>query len=39
VQVNDRAPQHLSPKLMDRGYEFETVEDEEAVLTTIWREE
>jgi hypothetical protein len=39
VQVNDRAPQHLYPKLTDRGYEFETVNDEEAVLTTIWREE
>ncbi|WP_276299324.1 DUF2249 domain-containing protein [Halorussus lipolyticus] len=36
VQVNDRAPQHLYPKLEDRGYEFETVEDGEAVLTTIW---
>lgn len=39
VQVNDRAPQHLYPKLTDRGYEFETVTDAEAVLTTIWRDE
>ncbi|WP_137284439.1 DUF2249 domain-containing protein [Halorussus salinisoli] len=37
VQVNDRAPQHLYPKLTDRGYEFETVTDEDAVLTAIWR--
>ncbi|WP_115863516.1 DUF2249 domain-containing protein [Halorussus litoreus] len=39
VQVNDRAPQHLYPKLDDRGYVFETVEGEDAVLTAIWREE
>lgn len=38
VQVNDRAPQHLYPKLDDRGYEFETVEDEDAVLTAIWED-
>ncbi|UPV75366.1 DUF2249 domain-containing protein [Halorussus limi] len=39
VQANDRAPQHLYPKLDDRGYEFETVTDDEVVLTAIWREE
>lgn len=39
VQANDRAPQHLYPKLTDRGYEFETVTDEEVVLTAIWRDE
>ncbi|UPW01417.1 DUF2249 domain-containing protein [Halorussus gelatinilyticus] len=38
VQANDRAPQHLYPKLTDRGYEYETVTDEEVVLTAIWRE-
>lgn len=38
VQLNDRAPQHLYPKLDDRGYEYETVETDEAVLTVIWRE-
>ncbi|MFC4450899.1 DUF2249 domain-containing protein [Halorussus aquaticus] len=36
VQVNDRAPQHLYPKLDDRGYEFETVTDGGVTLTTIW---
>lgn len=37
VQRNDRAPQHLYPRLADRGYEFETVTDDEAVFTAIWR--
>jgi len=38
VQVNDRAPQHLYPKLDDRGYEYATVEaDEGTVVTTIWQ--
>ena len=36
LQVNDRAPQHLYPKLEDRGYEYATRE-EDAVLTAIWR--
>jgi uncharacterized protein (DUF2249 family) len=35
VQVNDRAPQHLYPKLTDRGYEYETVEVADAVVTVI----
>lgn len=35
VQVNDRAPQHLYPKLTDRGYEYETVEIADAVVTVI----
>lgn len=39
VQVNDRAPQHLYPKLTDRDYEFETVTDDDVVLTTIWQAE
>lgn len=38
VQVNDRAPQHLYPKLDDREYEYETVEADDAVVTTIWVE-
>ncbi|WP_096388950.1 DUF2249 domain-containing protein [Halopenitus persicus] len=39
VQLNDRAPQHLYPKLEDRGYVYETVEaDDGAVVTAIWRE-
>jgi len=37
VQVNDRVPQFLYPKLRDRGYAFETVEREEEVVTVIWR--
>jgi len=36
VQLNDRAPQHLYPKLADRGYEYETVETDEATVTVIW---
>lgn len=36
VQVNDRKPQHLYPKLADRGYAFETIADGDVVLTAIW---
>ncbi|WP_423999258.1 DUF2249 domain-containing protein [Haloarcula salina] len=36
VQYNDRAPQHLYPKLEDRGYDSETVETDEATVTVIW---
>ncbi|MDX1747446.1 MAG: DUF2249 domain-containing protein, partial [Halobacteriales archaeon] len=36
VQLNDRAPQHLYPKLTDRGYEYETVEIDGVVVTVIW---
>lgn len=39
VQFNDRAPQHLYPKLGDRGYAYETVETEEVVVTVVWRDE
>lgn len=35
VQINDRAPQHLYPKLTDRGYEYETVDVADAVVTVI----
>lgn len=38
VQLNDRAPQHLYPKLSDRGYVYETIEADEVVVTIIWRE-
>jgi TusA-related sulfurtransferase len=38
VQLNDRAPQHLYPKLTDRGYAFETVETDDCVVTVVWRE-
>jgi len=37
VQLNDRAPQHLYPKLTCRGYEFETTQMDEVVATVIWR--
>ncbi|QZX99378.1 DUF2249 domain-containing protein [Halobaculum rubrum] len=36
VQRNDRAPQHLYPKLSDRGYEYETIERDGVVTTVIW---
>ncbi|WP_058365192.1 DUF2249 domain-containing protein [Haloparvum sedimenti] len=51
IQRNDRVPQHLYPKLSDRGYVFETVEQADAgerdgrgksgevVVTAIWRAE
>jgi uncharacterized protein (DUF2249 family) len=37
LQVNDRAPQYLYPKLDSRGYEYDTSETDEGVLTAIWR--
>ncbi|WP_135363805.1 DUF2249 domain-containing protein [Halosimplex halophilum] len=37
VQFNDRAPQHLYPKLDDRGYEYATVERDGVTVTAIWR--
>nr|WP_225307781.1 MULTISPECIES: DUF2249 domain-containing protein [unclassified Haloarcula] len=36
VQFNDRAPQHLYPKLRDRGYDYESVEADDAIVTVIW---
>ena len=36
VQLNDRAPQHLYPKLTDRGYQYETLDTELGVITVIW---
>lgn len=38
VQINDRRPQHLYPKLDDRGYEYETLESGEDVITVIWKD-
>ncbi|MFB6195293.1 MAG: DUF2249 domain-containing protein [Haloplanus sp.] len=38
VQVNDRVPQHLFPRLDDRGYVYDTVEREDRVVTAIWAE-
>jgi hypothetical protein len=37
VQLNDRAPQHLYPKLNDRGYEYETLEADDVTITVIWK--
>jgi uncharacterized protein (DUF2249 family) len=37
VQVNDREPVHLFPKLDDRGAAYATVEQESSVLTAIWK--
>ncbi|QSW98793.1 DUF2249 domain-containing protein [Haloterrigena alkaliphila] len=37
VQRNDRVPQFLYPKLEDRGYDYETVERDDEVVTVIWR--
>jgi uncharacterized protein (DUF2249 family) len=36
LQVNDREPTHLFPKLDDRGAAYATTEREEAVVTAIW---
>ncbi|MFC6954243.1 DUF2249 domain-containing protein [Halorubellus litoreus] len=37
VQANDRVPQHLFPKLDDRGFAYEHVEaDDGTVYTAIW---
>jgi uncharacterized protein (DUF2249 family) len=38
VQLNDRRPQHLYPKLDERGYQYETLEDGDVVVTVIWRQ-
>lgn len=38
VQYNDRAPQHLYPKLDDRGYRYETVTQADMTTTVIWNE-
>lgn len=37
IQINDREPQHLYPKLTDRGFEFETIDTDEGIVTVIWR--
>jgi len=37
VQLNDRAPQHLYPKLDDRGYDYATLEQDGVTVTSIWR--
>jgi TusA-related sulfurtransferase len=37
VQSNDRAPQHLYPKLDERGYEYVTHDEENNTVTVIWK--
>jgi hypothetical protein len=37
VQLNDRVPQFLFPKLDEQGIEYRTAEVEEGVVTAIWR--
>ncbi|WP_311173717.1 DUF2249 domain-containing protein [Halobellus ordinarius] len=37
VQLNDRVPQFLFPKLDDQGIAYQTVEADEGVVTAIWR--
>ncbi|WP_254547007.1 DUF2249 domain-containing protein [Halomarina pelagica] len=37
VQLNDRAPQHLYPRLDERGYRYETVDGDGCVVTVVWR--
>lgn len=38
VQLNDRQPQHLYPRLDERGYRYETVDDDDVSVTVIWSE-
>jgi uncharacterized protein (DUF2249 family) len=38
VQTNDRRPQHLYPRLEQRGYSYETVEDGDGAITAIWQD-
>lgn len=38
IQLNDRAPQHLYPKLTDRGFTYSTTESDEVTATAIWLE-
>lgn len=37
LQLNDREPQFLYPKLDDRGYAYRTTDVEEGTVTAIWR--
>lgn len=37
IQTNDRAPQHLYPKLDDRGYEYVTHDEEDSTVTVVWK--
>ena len=37
IQLNDRRPQHLYPRLEERGYRHETFEDDDVVVTVVWQ--
>lgn len=37
VQLNDRSPKLLYPKLDDRGYEYDTKTVDEGVVTVVWK--
>jgi hypothetical protein len=37
LQLNDREPQFLYPKLDDRGYTYETTDADPGVVTAVWR--
>lgn len=39
VQLNDRAPQHLYPRIEDRGFAYETTEQDGMFVTAIWHAE
>lgn len=36
VQLNDRVPQHLYPRLTERGYTYETTRVGDTVVTLVW---
>lgn len=36
VQRNDRRPHHLYPKLDNRGYNYESLETDDGIITVIW---
>ncbi|MFB6070206.1 MAG: DUF2249 domain-containing protein [Halanaeroarchaeum sp.] len=36
VQVNDRVPQHLFPRLDEHGLQYETVETDDGAVTAMW---
>ncbi|MFB6081575.1 MAG: DUF2249 domain-containing protein [Halanaeroarchaeum sp.] len=38
VQVNDRVPQHLFPRLDEHGITYESVETDDGALTALWRD-
>lgn len=37
VQLNDRAPQFLYPRLDERGYSYDTKTTDDGVVTAVWR--